>query len=212
MSGDDPTTEATSMPYRQTARLTLACSLATVLAIASVARADDVEDSIQEATKAYRACDYQGAAGSLEYAAQLVRQKRGGALQAALPQPLNGWTAEDAKAEAMSAMMFGGMTTAERVYRKGDARVTVRILTDSPMLQGMMGFLTNPAMAAAAGIKMQRIGDQKAMVKYDASSKDGELTMVVANRFMITVEGDGAEQQDLVSYAGAIDFKGLQGL
>lgn len=200
------------MSIRRTTSLALACSLATALTMASVARADDVEDSIQEATKAYQAGDYQGAASSLEYAAQLVRQKRGGALQAALPQPLGGWTAEDAKAEAVSAMMFGGMTSAERVYRKGDASVTVRILTDSPMLQGMMGFFTNPAMAASAGIKMQRIAGEKAMVKYDPATKDGEITIVVANRFMVTVEGDGAEQQDLVAYAGAIDFKKLQGL
>jgi hypothetical protein len=200
------------MSISRAVRLTLACSLATVIASAGAARADEVEDSIQEATKAYQAGDYQGATSSLEYAAQLVRQKRGGALQTALPQPLGGWTAEDAKAEAVSAMMFGGMTSAERVYRKGDASITVRILTDSPMLQGMMGFFTNPAMAAAAGIKMQRIGDQKAMVKYDPATKGGEVTIVVANRFMVTVEGDGAEQQDLLSYAGAIDFKKLQGL
>jgi hypothetical protein len=48
--------------------------------------------------------------------------------------------------------------------------------------------------------------------KYDAATKDGEVTMVVANRFMVTIEGSGAEQQDLVAYAGAIDFKALQGL
>jgi hypothetical protein len=83
--------------------------------------------------------------------------------QAVLPQPLGGWTTEDAKVEA-------------------------------------------------AGIKMQRIADQKAMVTYDPATKDGEVTLVVANRFMVTVEGDGAEQQDLLAYAGAIDFKKLQGL
>jgi hypothetical protein len=191
--------------------LPLALALAAALGLGT-ARADEVEDSVKEAMQAYQAGDYQGAASSLEYAAQLVRQKRGNVLQSVLPAPLAGWTAEDAKTEAATASLFGGMTSAERVYQKGDATVTVRVLTDSPMLQGMMGFFANPAMAAAAGMKMQRIADQKAMIKYDAATKDGEVTMVVANRFMVTIEGSGAEQQDLVAYAGAIDFKALQGL
>jgi hypothetical protein len=191
--------------------LPAAIALATALA-AAPARADDVEDSVQEAMKAYQGGDYQGAASSLEYAAQLVRQKRGTVLQAVLPAPLAGWSAGEAKAETAAASLFGGMTSAERIYNKGDATVTVRVVTDSPMLQGLMAFLTNPAMAAASGVKMQRIADQKGMVKYDPATKDGEVTVVVANRFMVTVEGKGAEQQDLVAYAAAIDYRKLQGL
>lgn len=191
--------------------LSAVIALAAAVAAASV-RADDVEDSVQEAMKAYQGGDYQGAASSLEYAAQLVRQKRGTALQSVFPPPLAGWSAAEAKAETAAASLFGGMTSAERVYTRGDATVTVRIVTDSPMLQGLMAFLTNPAMAAASGVKMQRIADQKGMVKYDPATKDGEVTVVVANRFMVTVEGQGAEQQDLVAYAGAVDYRRLQGL
>jgi len=194
-------------------RIAIPLAIALTTALGPVtARADDVEDSVKEAMQAYQAGDYQGAAGSLEYAAQLVRQKRGTALQAALPAPLAGWSAEEAKAETAAASLFGGMTSAERVYTKGDASVTVRVITDSPMLQGLMGFFSNPAMAAGSGMKMQRIADQKAMVKYDPATKDGEVTVIVANRFMVTVEGNGAEQQDLLAYAGAIDYKKLQGL
>jgi hypothetical protein len=106
--------------------------------------------------------------------------------------------------------MFGGLTSVERVYRKGAAAVTVRIMTDSPMMQGMMMFFANPAAAAAGGMKLQRIGDQKAMVKFDAAAREGEITLAVANRFLVTVEGKGAEQQDLVTYAGAVDYTRLQ--
>lgn len=175
------------------------------------ASADDIEDSIQEGLKAYQAGDFQGAAGSLEYAAQLIRQKRGTALQVVLPQPLAGWEAEEATSQAAGAAMFGGLTSVERVYRKGAATVTVRVMADSPMMQGMMMIFANPAAAAASGMKLQRIGDQKAMVKFDAASKDGEVTLAVANRFLVTVEGRGAEQQELMSYAGAVDYKKLQG-
>jgi hypothetical protein len=174
------------------------------------AGADDIEDSIQEGLKAYQAGDFQGAAGSLEYAAQLIRQKRGTALQAVLPQPLPGWQAEEATSQAAGAAMFGGLTSVERVYRKGAASVTVRIITDSPMMQGMMMFFANPAAAAASGMKLQRIGDQKAMVKFDAAAREGEVTLAVANRFLVTVEGKGAEQQELLTYAGAVDYKRLQ--
>jgi hypothetical protein len=60
-------------------------------------------------------------------------------------------------------------------------------------------------------MKLQRIGDQKAMVKFDAAAKDGEVTLAVANRFLVTIESKGAEQQELLAYAGAVDYKRLQG-
>lgn len=41
-------------------------------------RADEIKDAIQEAIDAYEAGDYSAAAGQLDYAAQLVRQLKGG--------------------------------------------------------------------------------------------------------------------------------------
>jgi hypothetical protein len=169
--------------------------------------ADDVTDAINEALQQYKSGNYSEAMNSLNYASQLVGQKKGGNLQSFLPEPLKGWTAEDAKSEAVQ--MYGGGVTAERRYQKDESSVSIRIITDSPMLQGMMMMLSNPMMAISDGGKMMKIGGEKAVVKYNASEKRGDINIVVANRFLITIEGSQVKLEDLKAYGAAIDYKKL---
>ena len=186
--------------------------LATMLIVTAPALADDVEEAVKEGLAYYKEGDYSSAAGSLEYAAQLIRQMKGGELESFLPAPLPGWTAEDASSQAMGAAMFGGGVTAERSYRKGDSRATVQFVTDSPMLQGMMMMITNPAMAAADGGKLKKIKGQKAVIKYDESAQRGDIQLVVANSILVTVEGRNISKEDLLGYTEAIDFKSMEAL
>jgi len=52
--------------------------------------ADEITDSIDEAKEYYKEGDFVEAANSLDYASQLIRQKRSGNLEAFLPEPLAG--------------------------------------------------------------------------------------------------------------------------
>lgn len=174
--------------------------------------ADDVADSIKEALKQYENGEFADAVQSLDYASQLIRQKKGGQLEAFLPAPLAGWKAEEAQSSAAGAAMFGGGVTAERSYTKGDSRVQVNIITDSPMMQGMMVMFSNPMMATADGGKLEKINGEKAIVKYSKENKDGNINLVVANRFMITIDGSDITREDLLAYAKAMDFKKLSAL
>ncbi|HKJ64475.1 MAG TPA: hypothetical protein VJ969_03685 [Desulfopila sp.] len=169
--------------------------------------ADEVEEAVKEGLQYYQDGDFSSAAGSLEYAAQLIRQKKGGELEAFLPEPLPGWTAETASSQAMGASLFGGGVTAERSYSKEDSSATVQIVTDSPMLQGVLMMLTNPAVATADGGRLKKINGQKAVVKYDQGRSSGEILVVVANRFLVTIEGSNISQEDLLAHAEGIDFQ-----
>jgi len=172
-------------------------------------RADGITDSIEEALKNYKNGSLAEAMSSLDYASQLIRQKRGGNLESLLPAPLSGWTAKDATSQAAGAAMFGGAVSAEREYQKGPSNITIKIVTDSPMLQAMMMMINNPAIAGSTGGKFQKIKGQKAIVKYEVSTKKGEIQIVAANRFLVTVEGDDVSQQDLMDYASAVPFEKL---
>ena len=183
-----------------------------IIGIAGSASADDVEDSVKEGLEYYKDGDYSSAAGSLEYAAQLIRQKKGGQLEVFLPKPLPGWTAEEASSQAMGAAMFGGGVTAERKFKKDNSRITVQIVTDSPMMQGMMMLFTNPAFAAADGGKLEKIKGQKAIVKYTPTTKKGDIKIMVVNRFLVSIEGNDISKEDLKNYAKAIDYKKLSAL
>lgn len=199
-----------NMKYRNTGKAIAVLALMLTV-FAGLAYGDDITTSISEALEYYKNGDYTEAVSSLNYAAQLIQQKKGGSLESFLPDPLEGWTAEDTTSQASAAGMFGGVT-AERRYDKGDTSVTVRFVTDSPMLQGMMMMFTNPALAVSDGGKLEKIAGQKAIVKYRTSEKQGDIQIMVANRFLVSIEGSSVAKADLKKYAEAIDYKKLAAL
>ncbi len=174
--------------------------------------ADDVTDAINEALNSYNSGEHSNAVQSLNYASQLILQKKGEKLEALLPQPLSGWEVENSTSQAMNTGMMGGGITAERQYRKADSSVTLQMVTDSPLLQSMMMMFANPMFATSDGGKLEKIAGQKAIVKYDADAKEGEIQIVVNNRFLITINGYDVSKNDLTAYAQAIDYNKLSAL
>ena len=193
--------------------LTTAMAALLFVTTASIALADDVTDSVNEALQLYKDGKFSEAVNSLNYASQLIQQKKGASLESVLPAALSGWTAEEASSQAAGAAMFGGGVTAERRYTKGDSSsVKIQIVTDSPMLQAVMMMMGNPMFATSDGGKMETIGGQKAIVKIDSANKSGQIQIVVANRFLVTLEGEEIVKDDLTAYAKAIDYTKLAAL
>jgi hypothetical protein len=172
--------------------------------------ADEITDSIEEAMEYYKESNYVEAANSLDYASQLIRQKRSGQLEALLPEPLAGWSAEDVKSKAAGPGYLGGMISAKRNYKKDRSSVTIEIITDSPALQSMVMVFSNPAYASADGGKLTKIKRQKAIIKYHSSKKDGEINIVVAKQYLVSIKGRNINENELVDYASAIDYNKLK--
>ncbi len=181
-------------------RIPLIVALAVL--IASPALADDITDAMDQARKAYQAGDLGQAKQSLDMASQLIGQKNAEAFATLLPNALPGWKAEKVQTTALGAAGFGA-STASRSYNnpKGD-RVEVQISGDSAIVSQIATFLNNPAMAGAMG-KLVKVGNQRAI-----QDGDGNVKMIVANKFLISVEGsaDGASK---LAYAQAIDVTKL---
>jgi hypothetical protein len=182
------------------------------MAFSGLGYADEVTDSINDALKYYQDGEYTDAIEDLSYALQLIKQKKAKELEAFLPKPLGGWTAQQSSSQAAGTAMFGGGITAERKYSRGPSSMTVQIITNSPMMQGVMMMLSNPMFAASDGGRLEKIGRQKAIVKFDPTHKQGEIKMVVANRFFVLIKGHGITEEDLKGYAKAIDYKKLASL
>ena len=184
--------------------------LTLVLALpAYAADEDDVLSIIDEAASQYKNGDYAGAASNLDYAAQLIRQKKSEAMKVLLPEPLSGWEAEEATAQSLGTAVFGGGTTVSRAYTRKPSVVTIDIVTDSPVLQSLVMMINNPMVAGASGGKLQTIKGQRAIVQYNDETGSGDVNIVVDNRFMVTVKGEKVEKEELLAYAEAIDFDGL---
>jgi hypothetical protein len=178
----------------------------------SVASADDVTDSVNEALQFYKDGKYTEAASSLTYAAQLIQQKKGASMESILPEPLTGWTAEETSSQAASAAMFGGGVTVERMYARDSNTVKIQVVTDSPMLQSMIMMMTNPMFATSNGGKPETINGQRAIVKINSGEKSGQIQLVIANRFLVTIDGEEVSKEDLVAYARAIDYQKMTSL
>ena len=193
-------------------KLALAVFSVVIFTFSAPVLADDVTDYINEALQYYKDGQYSDAVDSLNFAEQMIQQKKSAGLETFLPGPLKGWKAEVATSQAASSAMLGGGISAERQYSKGDSSIDIQIMADSPMLQGVMMMMSNPMFATSDGGKLERIGKQKAIIKFDPGDKEGEIQIVVANRFMVTIEGDGVTKKDLKDYAKAIDYNKMSKL
>lgn len=178
------------------------------LTLALPASADDVLDTAEEAVSLYKAGKYSEAAGSFEYAGQLARKMRSGELSDYLPNALDGWQAQEVEQQAIGGM-FGGGTSAERTYTKGNASITVTIMTDSPMIQGVVMILQNPMMMGGAG-KIVKVNNLKAYLDFDSSNNSGELQLVVANQHLVQLRGSNITTEDILAYAKGVNYDGLE--
>ena len=170
---------------------------------------DDIINVIEQAVRQYRANDLAGAISNLDYAAQLIRQKKSERMKALLPEPLPGWQAKPAAAKSLGAAVFGGGSTVSRDYFTASSVLSMEIVSDSPVLQSIIMMLNNPLFAGASGGNLQTIKQQRAMIKYNANDRSGEINIVVAGRFIVTIKGRAVDQDTMLRYAEAMDFDAL---
>ena len=177
--------------------------------------ADEILEAMNEAIEAYKEKEYGEAAESLDYAKQLIQQLRSESIMKFLPEALPGWESKTAQTQSMG--MLGGMSGVQKEYWKpgtgeqGRKRITINIMAESPVMQGMMAMF-NPMYAGAQGGKLQKIKRNKAIVKYDPDSRSGETNVLVEKSYIVSIKGNSVDQKDLTDYAEAVDYKGLKDL
>lgn len=171
--------------------------------------ADDVLNILEEAVKQYNNGDYSGAASNLDYASQMIRQKKSELMKELLPEPQPGWEADAADGQALGTAVFGGGINVSRTYIKKPATVAVDIVSDSPVMQSLVMMISNPMLAGASGGKLETINGQKAIVQYNETTQEGEINIIVGDRILVTVKGQKVDRKDLVAYAAAVDYAAL---
>lgn len=137
------------------------------------------------------------------------------ALQSALPE-VGGWQRATPTGERMTSPV--AFSQAEADYTMGDATITVKIV-DSAFSQ----ILIAPwAMFLATGYEKQtsdgyeksiNVGGNPGFERWTTADKDGELNLVVAKRFLVTVDGNNiADTKVLHDFASKIDGSALSSL
>lgn len=136
-------------------------------------------------------------------------------LQAALPE-ISGWQRATPTGERMTSPV--PFSQAEADYTMGDANISVKVV-DSAFSQ----LLIAPwAMFLTAGYEREtsdgyeksvNLGGNPGFERYNKGSKDGELNLVLAKRFLVTIDGDNiTDTKVLHDFASKIDAGKLESL
>jgi len=178
------------------------------------ALADEISDTIETAKKLYQEGKYSEASGELQFALGQIQNLQAEQLKKLLPDSLPGWTAKEASASAGTMGLFGAGITASKTYTKEDTResIEVEILTESPLLQSVMMFLTNPMMLAGQpDTKLVRIKGEKGLEKFSAQNKQGELSVILDGKTLVTVRGSRiTDKEILYKYMEKVDFEAIK--
>ena len=106
------------------------------------------------------------------------------------------------------------MSTAKAEYKEGDGRLEAAIVDFAGVGAALMG------MAAWATVEIDRedengyertttIGGHKAFEKYNAQTRDGELNVLVGDRFIVTLKGRNIEEKDFRKAIDELDISKL---
>jgi hypothetical protein len=137
------------------------------------------------------------------------------ALKAFVPESLAGLPRQSISAERNGAM---GIQVAHARARYGEGSNDVKLeITDTGGAAGFMALAGWAAIESSSeeGSRTERVGREGGrMIKevWDSTSKSGEYTVVVANRFIVEVQGTAGSIADLKAAATSVDLARLESL
>lgn len=182
--------------------------------------------SKEEEKKDEESVSMMGAASAIkEMAAQAEEMQKKGpvatvdfrALKELLPADADGLPRKEATGEKNGAAGFS-MSTAEGKYANEDGSETIEInIVDgggSPMMMGLAAWsMIEVDKETENGYeKTTKMGDNKAYEKYDNADKDGEVSVLVNKRFVVTAKGRGVSMDKIKAALGDVDLSKLADL
>jgi hypothetical protein len=139
-------------------------------------------------------------------------------LKALLPESLPGMKRTDASGEKTAAMGMQ-ISNAEGRYRADDGSSTRIKITDIGSMTGLAGM----AAYAWARVEVDResdsgyekttnIGGYRAHEKYNNSSKSGEVSVLVGDRFVVEVDGNNVDMNTIKTALSKVDLGKLNSM
>lgn len=176
-------------------------SVLAVMLVAVAAYGDEITDQIDLAKELYQGGELSQAVEELQFTIAQIQQLQFEQLKKAFPEPFDGWEADEPEGTAAGMALLGGGIAISRDYRKREANesVDISIMAGSPFLQSILMFLQNPALLAAQpGSKIIRIHGKKAILKFSSQDKEGELSLVVGTKTLLTIGGSEIDDPSIV--------------
>jgi|GEM_PF-1123471 len=181
---------------------------AAVCASALPARADDVANAIEQARTAYGRGDLTHSLTALQTATNALYVKLSEQFGKCLPAGPAGW--EAAPVESQSLDSIGGGLTVTRGYMKGDATLNASLVVDNPAVAaGGAPFKQAPK----PGWSKVKVGNDDALLHFDAPNHSGEIMILVGDRALLQIEGNEIPKEDtLIEAAKGWNIPGIKKL
>jgi uncharacterized membrane protein YfcA len=138
------------------------------------------------------------------------------ALEDMLPSELPGLQRSDAQGSSQQALGVKGSSASADYQGQTGAHAVMKI-SDMSGVSGLLDLASsvaqNTSSESDSGYERDAtVAGRTVHEKYDNKSKHGEITAIVAKRFMIEVTGDGMEMAALEQDIGAVDFVRLEAM
>lgn len=177
-------------------RSNLCVTLGVAMALPAFA-ADNVPGQIDAARAAYLKNDLPRTARALEAALADIHDRLGRSFADTMPPPASGWQAEPPEFQGLGQV--GGGLSVSRAYAKGEASLNATLFLDSPAVEAAAALLANPAATAAQpNMKRIKVGGEDALLRFDNSTKSGEITLVLNGRVLLEIEGESLANGDIL--------------
>lgn len=135
-----------------------------------------------------------------------------------MPEKIAGMSRTEATGEKSGAMGFTVSTANAKYKGSGDENMDVEIVDTGGIAGVSTMALAGWSMAeidkeTTTGYeKTTKIEGYKAFEKYDSGSKSGEVNLLVADRFVVNVQGDHITMEQLKDALKDLDLSKLEGL
>jgi hypothetical protein len=161
----------------------------------------------------YESGELRKAVQSLQFAVASIQEKINLDLLKLLPEPLEGWQAEEPQAQSAGmAAMIAGTNLSRRYFQDGGAAVEINIMADSPLMPMMTMMLSNPMiMQTNPNARVYNHNGQRGMIQHEKHSDRWEISLLLANKILVKVDGSGLKDQESVeAYLKAVDIDAVQ--
>ena len=154
--------------------------------------ADDVPARLDNARAAYQKGDIARAARDTEVALRQMQDRLGKMFAETLPAMGGRWKAEPVETDSLGEV--GGGLSVSRAFTRDDSSLNVTLLLDSPEVASALAQLA--ATPGQPNVKKIKAAGEDALLRFDAATGTGEVTMVVAGRAVLEIQGDNINNAD----------------
>jgi hypothetical protein len=189
-----------------------ATSLMTWSASAQI-KGEPYEEALRESLKQYKAGNMAAANAALDQAKGILEKNKTAQIGQALPDPPNGWVADEMKTEDVGPFLGGGKVV-RKLYKNssGQQQVQLEVFYGSSLIRLMRGMLANEGIAKAQGYSIKRAGGEKVLVKR-IDAKNHEVNLPMDDEILIRLTGrEGAEEELMIKMLRDVDRREIKSL